>query len=62
MRLFLVFLIYALIGEYVPQRFNNGSLLPRQCWGSTGMCWCEFAETKEYFRMTDLRDCPKESI
>jgi hypothetical protein len=28
------------VGEYIPQRDNNGKLLSKQCHGSTGYCWC----------------------
>ena len=28
------------VGEYIPQLDTNGVLLPKQCWGSTGTCWC----------------------
>tara|TARA_A100001015_G_scaffold244969_1_gene280749 strand:+ start:2533 stop:2697 length:165 start_codon:yes stop_codon:yes gene_type:complete len=52
-------MITGLIGEYIPQKDINGKLLPRQCWGSTGTCWCEFSIKKEYFRMDDPRDCPE---
>lgn len=29
-----------LIGSYCPQCDRNGDFLPKQCWGSTGYCWC----------------------
>jgi hypothetical protein len=29
-----------LVGAYVPQRDSSGKLLPKQCHGSTGFCWC----------------------
>lgn len=29
-----------LVGQYIPQLFENGSLTPKQCHGSTGYCWC----------------------
>lgn len=29
-----------LVGAYVPQRDQAGKLLPKQCHGSTGFCWC----------------------
>ena len=55
----LFFMITGLIGEYIPQKDINGKLLPRQCWGSTGTCWCEFSIKKEDFRMEGPRDCPE---
>jgi len=29
-----------LVGEYMAQRDSLGNLLPKQCHGSTGFCWC----------------------
>ena len=29
-----------LIGSYRPQCQDDGSWLPKQCWGSVGACWC----------------------
>ena len=60
--LILFYVLMALIGEYVPQRDNNGELLPKQCWGSTGYCWCEFTEEKKRFRNAIEIECPKKSI
>ena len=37
-------------GEYIPQKDKFGQLLPKQCWGSTGLCWCVYEEEKRYFR------------
>ncbi|EPB87540.1 hypothetical protein HMPREF1544_05631 [Mucor circinelloides 1006PhL] len=36
-----------LIGHFVPQCEPNGSYSPRQCWGSTGSCFCVDTETGE---------------
>uniref|UniRef100_A0A3Q1JN64 Thyroglobulin type-1 domain-containing protein n=1 Tax=Anabas testudineus TaxID=64144 RepID=A0A3Q1JN64_ANATE len=27
-------------GTFCPQCDANGNFLPRQCWASTGYCWC----------------------
>lgn len=32
--------VYGLVGSYVPQFDSNGKLLPKQCHGSSGYCWC----------------------
>lgn len=59
MKLYIWLLVlFLLIGEYVPQRDASGKLLPKQCWGSTGLCWCEYTNQKEYFRNSDSRKCP----
>lgn len=29
-----------LVGRYRPQKDPTGNLLPKQCHGSTGFCWC----------------------
>ncbi|XP_075057134.1 uncharacterized protein LOC142143307 isoform X2 [Mixophyes fleayi] len=36
-----------LIGSYVPQCDENGYYSPKQCHGSTGMCWCVNAKGEE---------------
>jgi len=28
------------VGQYTPQKDGQGRLLPKQCYGSTGFCWC----------------------
>jgi hypothetical protein len=33
-----------LIGSYRPQCHENGNWHPKQCWGSTGSCWCVDSE------------------
>lgn len=60
--LILYFIVATLIGEYVPQKDSNGVLLAKQCWGSTGTCWCEFTKEKKHFRMTEEIECPKRPI
>lgn len=60
--LILYFAVASLIGEYVPQTDENGALIPKQCWGSTGTCWCQYANDKKHFRITDNRDCPNKPI
>ncbi len=41
MWLLLIWIVYVnAVGEYIPQRDSNGKLLPKQCHGSTGFCWC----------------------
>ena len=54
--LILYFVLTALIGEYVPQRDENGVLLAKQCWGSTGTCWCQ------YTRKRNILELPKQEI
>lgn len=56
------FLIATLIGEYVPQRDANGALSSKQCWGSTGTCWCQYSTDRKHFRIADDRDCPNGPI
>mmetsp|Transcript_65393 Transcript_65393/g.128911 ORF Transcript_65393/g.128911 Transcript_65393/m.128911 type:complete len:205 (-) Transcript_65393:112-726(-) len=36
-----------LVGAFVPQCAQDGSYAPRQCWGSTGYCWCASADGHE---------------
>ena len=60
--LILYFVLTALIGEYVPQRDENGVLLAKQCWGSTGTCWCQYTKEKKNFRIAEDRDCPNGPI
>ena len=60
--LILYFVLTALIGEYVPQRDENGVLLSKQCWGSTGTCWCQYTKEKKHFRISEARDCPNGPI
>ncbi len=60
--LWVIFFIFCvLVGEYKPQKDKFGNLLSRQCWGSTGLCWCEYSVKKEYFRMSDTRVCPSKN-
>ena len=47
-----------LVGQYVPQRDANGELLPTQCSGSTGMCWCTYNKGIKMFRLTQGVSCP----
>jgi len=55
---YLALLALLLIGEYVPQFDDNNNLLARQCWASTGTCWCHYTPDKTPFRYGDPRDCP----
>ena len=45
------------VGKYVPQKDTSGNLLPRQCWGSVNLCWCEYAKEKVPFTPSDTREC-----
>lgn len=31
---------FYLIGSYKPQCNPDGTWIPKQCWASTGTCWC----------------------
>lgn len=35
---------FYLIGSYRPQCTDSGAWAPKQCWGSTGTCWCVDSE------------------
>ena len=35
-----------LVGTYTPQCYTNGSWIPKQCHGSTGLCWCKTTKEK----------------
>jgi hypothetical protein len=55
--LFFIYITYVIsIGEYIPQ-YKDGSLLPKQCWGSTGTCWCIHGD-KTPFKSTIDHICP----
>lgn len=51
-------LIALFVGGYVEQRDSTGTLLPVQCSGSTGLCYCAYAKDRSYFRMTNAPPCP----
>lgn len=53
-----LFVLLFVIGKYVPQKDTSGNLLPKQCWGSIGLCWCEYAKEKVPFRNSDTVECP----
>lgn len=36
-----------MVGMYIPQCKDDGSYHEKQCWGSTGQCWCVTAEGTE---------------
>lgn len=38
---------FYLIGSYRPQCHPDGTWVAKQCWGSTGTCWCVDAEGKK---------------
>ena len=56
--LIFLFAVLALVGEYRPQRDADGKLLPRQCWGSTGTCWCAYDKLIQPFRLSEDVNCP----
>ena len=60
--LIFLFAVLTLVGEYRPQRDADGKLLPRQCWGSTGTCWCAYDKLIQPFRLSDGVDCPDNKI
>eukprot|EP00913_Durusdinium_trenchii_P005376 g5012.t1 len=37
----------ALVGSFQPDCLSLGGFAPRQCWGSTGECWCEDPSGRE---------------
>ncbi len=41
-----------LIGSYRPQCQDNGAWYPKQCWGSTGACWCVDTEGERVSQRT----------
>ena len=41
-----------LVGHYTPQCAADGSYLAKQCWGSTGQCWCVDTLTGEKNNMS----------
>ena len=60
--LFLSLLIYInAIGEYIPQLDINGTLKPKQCWGSTGTCWCIYGPNA-YNETKGELNCPPEPV
>ncbi|XP_034032636.1 thyroglobulin-like isoform X8 [Thalassophryne amazonica] len=36
-----------ILGAYIPQCDQDGTYLPKQCWASTGYCWCVDSTGKE---------------
>ena len=60
--LLVILFMFLMVGEYIPQKDKHGQLLPKQCWGSTGTCWCAFTKNKIYFRSYEDFDCPKGPI
>lgn len=60
--LIFLFSILALVGEFVPQRDASGNLLSRQCWGSTGTCWCAYDKSIQPFRLSDGVECPEKKV
>ena len=51
-----LFLLIGLLGKYIPQYDASGQLLPRQCWASTGTCWC-VSDPMDTFPYSDTRVC-----
>jgi len=44
-------MLILIVGGFVEQRDSAGNLLPLQCSGSTGLCYCAYAKERSYFRM-----------
>ena len=60
--IFLYLIAYAMaVGEYIPQLDVNGTLLPKQCWGSTGTCWCIYGPNA-YNETRGELNCPPENL
>ena len=51
-------MLILIVGGFVEQRDSAGNLLPLQCSGSTGLCYCAYAKERSYFRMTNAPPCP----
>lgn len=55
-------MLILIVGGFVEQRDSTGTLLPVQCSGSTGLCYCAYAKDRshfrKYFRMTNAPPCP----
>ena len=54
---YLMFIL--IVGGFVEQRDSAGKLLPVQCSGSTGFCYCAYAKEPSYFRLPDAPPCPQ---
>jgi hypothetical protein len=50
-----------LIGAFVPQCKATGEFEEKQCWGSTGFCWCVDKDGKELLgtKIRGSPDCSK---
>jgi len=52
-----------LIGSYRPQCEDDGTWVPKQCWGSVGTCWCVDVEGNRVTEQTvSPLDCPTAAI
>ena len=51
------------IGRFVPSCKKDGNYKEKQCYGSTGFCWCVDKNGREWFGSTKRGhvDCPKDS-
>jgi hypothetical protein len=47
-----------LVGQYIPQKNEKGDLLPKQCWSSTGLCWCVYDKGIPPFPYASNIACP----
>lgn len=54
----LIVLLTMLLGESTLQRDARNMVLPLQCSGSTGYCYCYYERPRVYFRMADSHECP----
>ncbi|XP_042349653.1 CD74 molecule, major histocompatibility complex, class II invariant chain a [Plectropomus leopardus] len=55
---------FSKIGDYKPQCDEQGRYKPRQCWHSTGYCWCvdEFGTLIEGTRIRGRPDCQRAPV
>lgn len=58
MRWFYLLLFLFIVGQFNPQRDSSGRLLKKQCWGSTGTCWCIYGADKKPFPASVKKICP----
>ena len=70
MRSIVLFLLFCLahstqinlVGQYKPQMDEKGNLLPKQCWSSTGLCWCVYDKGISPFPYASNVACPDKIV